>query len=204
MKKCILLMLFLPTIAFANVKVKFDEKVGKTEFLAVGNPGFLKINGTGKGPKGSVEVNKNLLSGTFEIDLNQLETGMKLRNDHMKDKYLEVKKFPTAKLIIEDSQLPQVWTLETPELKNQKLKGFIEMHGQKKPVVVECDINKSGLVNAKFELKITDYKIDIPSFMGVTVADKVTVQVETKLGKAEVNSDIKTQADANLKENNNL
>lgn len=165
-------------------KLTLDEALGKTQFLAVGNPGFLKINGKGKGPKASLEIIDNKLNGTFEIDLASLDTGMALRNTHMKEKYLQIDKYPKAILTLKDQTLPEAWSFEKPELKSQKAKGILEIHGQKKPIEVSYNINKGKKIDAEFEMKISDFSIEIPSFMGVTVADKVKVQVESEIKDA--------------------
>lgn len=185
MKKIAALILILPCMSFAQTKVLLDKSAGKTEFIAVGNPGFLKINGHGSGPKGEVMVlsreNQKTLNGTLEIDLNSLDTGMKLRNTHMKEKYLEVETYPKAILRINNQSLNPSWNIAKPALKKQKLKAELEIHGEKKEVDVEYDISKSMQLTAAFEIKITDFKIPIPSFMGVTVADKVQVKINSKL-----------------------
>ena len=40
-------------------------------------------------------------------------------------------------------------------------------------------------LKAKFNIKITDFNIEIPSFMNVTVADNVDVSIESKLQRSE-------------------
>jgi polyisoprenoid-binding protein YceI len=161
-----------------------DKSKGKIEFLAVGNPGFLKINGKGAAPKGDLQVEGNKVKGELELDLSSLDTGMSLRNKHMKEKYLEVGKYPKAILIIKDQALPKTFSLGT-ELKDQKLNAELKMHNKSQPVIVTYSIDATGSLNAEFEIKITDYGIDLPSFMGVTVADKVTIKVNSKLNKSE-------------------
>lgn len=181
MKSLILALSLLAVTAEAAVNIKLDEASGKTEFLAVGNPGFLKIRGKGAPAQGDLSVDEGKLKGTLTFNLNSLDTEMELRNTHMKDKYLETKKYPTAKLIIENQKLPADWKIESPEIKDQKMNATLELHGVKKPVAVEYNINPDGTLTAKFVLKITDYDIGIPSFMGVTVAEKVDVEVQSAL-----------------------
>ena len=47
------------------------------------------------------DVTKDL-QATFEIDLASIKTGIKMRDEHLRDQYLETKKFPTAILTIEN------------------------------------------------------------------------------------------------------
>ncbi len=185
MKLIFTVLMLLSNITMAQTTILLDQKTGKTEFVAVGNPGFLKINGHGLGPKGEIKIQtenaKKTLSGDLEIDLTSLDTGMKLRNTHMKEKYLEVATYPKAKLTILNQVLASEWDIANPNIKQQKLKAQLEIHGQKKDVEVNYEISKGLQLSAEFEIKITDFKIDIPSFMGVTVADKVQVKVNSKL-----------------------
>ena len=170
--------------AQASTKLKMEEQKGKTEFLAVGNPGFLKINGKGNGPKAEFEIKDNVLNGKFEIDLKTLDTGMSLRNTHMKEKYLQIDKFPNAVLTIENQKLAENWSLDKPEIKGKKIAGQLEVHGVRKPVEVLYSLNNDKKIQAEFDIKISDFNIEIPSFMGVTVADKVTVKVESEIKNA--------------------
>lgn len=170
--------------AHASTKLKMEEQKGKIEFLAIGNPGFLKINGKGNGPKADLEIKDNVLNGQFEIDLKTLDTGMSLRNSHMKEKYLQIDKFPKAILSIENQKLAEGWSFDKPEVKGKKMAGQLEIHGVKKPIEILYSLNNDKKIQAEFDIKISDFNIEIPSFMGVTVADKVTVKVESEIKNA--------------------
>lgn len=164
---------------FAN-QVKLEK--GKVEFLAVGSPGFLKINGKGKkAPEGNLKIENGKITGEVELDLSSLDTGMGLRNTHMKEKYLEVDKHPKAVITIDAAINKKDWSMKNPELKEQTIQGTLSLHNVKKALPITISIDKSANAKASFSLKLTDYKVDIPSFMGVTVADKVEVTTKTKL-----------------------
>src|SRR4051812_34300287 len=79
---------------------------GTVEFNATGRPSALVINGKGAAPKGKVAVNGTSVTGSANFDLTSLDTGINLRNDHMKNKYLEVSKYPQATLTIQKLTLP--------------------------------------------------------------------------------------------------
>lgn len=167
--------------AISKVDVKPEQ--GSVQFLAVGKPAFLKIKGEAKGPVGAVEKKGENWGAEFQFDLGTLETGISLRDEHMKDKYLEVGKHPKAKLTIAKLDLPVDWTPVTALSKEMPFTGELEMHGVKKPVTgtAQLDSGASGAsVSAKFQIAISDYQIGIPSYAGVTVADKVDVEVNLK------------------------
>ncbi len=179
MKALFLVSLFFIQVSQAAVDFNLQPKEGKIEFLAIGNPGFLKINGHGEGPKGSIHIAENNISGELAIDISTLDSGMSLRNKHMKEKYLEMDKFPQAKLIIKDQPLPNGWTPENKVVSSARLKAELEMHGERQPVDVDYRIDKDFRISANFKIKITDYKVAIPSFMGVTVTEVIELKVDT-------------------------
>ncbi len=171
--------LTLTFFAQANTHLKLGE--GKTEFLATGNPGFLKIHASGKAPEGTFQVSKGKLSGEATVDLNSLDTGMSLRNQHMKEKYLETEKYPKATLTITNFELPSDWKITEPAIEGITIPAKITIHGKEKPIQVELTLNSDAKMKAQFGLKISDFKIGVPSFMGVTVADKVEVKITSQI-----------------------
>ncbi len=156
---------------------------GTLSFTAIGKPGFLKIRGDSKpaGPVGSVEFTDSGLNGKFTFDLSTLDTGIEMRNQHMKEKYLEVGKFPKADLALTGLKV-------TPEeLKTDFTKtfsGILSLHGVSKEVTGQFTWSAAKReVSAQFELKVSDFSIDVPKYLGVTVSEKVDVQVFAQLEK---------------------
>lgn len=181
MRILIIILFLVPSFGRANVSTSMVLGKGKTEFLAIGNPGFLKIKGKGAAPKGDLKISNGKLNGTLTVDLKSLDTGMSLRNKHMKEKYLKVKAFPEATLKINDYKIPQAWSLKNPELEVQKIPATLMIQKESRPIVISAKINSKGKIDSSFDIKISDFKIEIPSFMGVTVADKVEVKITSKL-----------------------
>ena len=150
------------------------------EFLATGKPGFLQMTGRGAHPEGQFQFTENarekVLSGSFKVNLNDFDTGIQKRNEHMKSKYLETDKFPTAQLFISEMRLPA----ENLPLKEKELpfKGRLNLHGVEKEISGLALVSMNGQeasADVKFSIHITDFKIAIPVFLGVTVADKVDI-----------------------------
>ena len=155
---------------------------GKTMFKAVGRPSALKIIGEGPGPSGQVKVTEGQLRGVFIVDLNGLDTGVGLRTRHMKEKYLEVGKFPRATLILTQAALPAADVSQNFKYEKLPFLGTLSLHGVDKPVSGTADIERTGKnvkVSAGFDLKLTDYGIEIPKYVGITVAEDVTVSIES-------------------------
>ena len=153
---------------------------GEVSFEAVGKPSMLKIKGVGEGPEGEVALTPQV-HGDFKFKLASLKTGVDMRDDHMKTKYLQIDKFPTAELKID---AVEGFKPEAPEASGLSFKGTLTIHGVTTPVAGTVDFKKKEkgyAVKADFETKVTDHAIDVPSYLGVTVADAVKVSVETDL-----------------------
>jgi hypothetical protein len=164
------LFLFQAGGALAGEKIKS----GEVNFLAKGNPGFMKIEGqSSKGLSGELDSAGGI--GSFSFDLTAIETGIELRDEHMKEKYLEVKKHPRATLVLKSIE---GFTGVGAKSKGT-FTGILTLHGVSNEVSGTYEMGERKLL-AKFPLKISDYKIDVPSWMGVTVADSVDITVTSK------------------------
>jgi len=160
---------------------------GNAEFIATGKPGFIKIDGLGTGLKGYLSRTGNDVSGEASFPLNTLDTGVSLRDKHMKDEYLQVQKYPEAKLKVDKFKLSG-----NPEadgyVQNQiPFSGIFTVHGVSHPVTGTIDLGTSGGTSkgeAQFGIKISDYGFLEPKFMGMKVNDDVQVKVRLEVKKA--------------------
>lgn len=162
--------------SFAAQTYTVVEDSSKVGFLAVGKPGFLKIKGEGGRLKGRLAADQGSLKGDLTAQLAPLKTGVDLRDSHMHDKYLETKTHPTADLILETIKFEK--GTDGP----CEFSGSLVLKAVKKPIKGSCEvvgIGKDSLqVKANSDIKLEDYPIGVPSYLGVTVADKVTIEVE--------------------------
>jgi len=117
--------------------------------------------------------------GSLTVNLRTLDTGIGLRNEHLRENYLEVGKgagFDTATL--SEIELNGV-NPHTPEGKGS-FTGVLSLHGVSKPVTGAVDIRQSGTglrVKASFPVQLSDYSIRPPRYLGVGVKDVVQVEV---------------------------
>ena len=117
-----------------------------------------------KGMKGTVTVsNGNYIAKDLSLDLNTFKSGLELRDNHAKEKYLEVKKFPTA-TIIEASGT------------NGKGTGKLKIKDKIHDVSGTYKINGQNLV-AEFTIKLSDFGISEINYKGVGVEDEVKIEV---------------------------
>ncbi len=107
------------------------------------------------------------------VPLAGLQTGISLRDRHMREKYLQVEQYPDAVL-----ELP--WSaVKLPEdggTIDATAPGKMTLHGKSHDVQVKYRATRSGnryQVTGTVPLNITDYGIDVPSYFGVTVQPDV-------------------------------
>lgn len=166
--------------AFAIEDLELKTAAGAVKFTAIGKPGFLKIRGDSKDafPAGKLMIKKHKASGEFSFVLDKLQTGISLRDEHMKKKYLEVDKFPEAKVTLAEITLP------ASDLADSKgtFSGKLNLHGVTKEISGKYTFSsKSKKIDAEFEIKVSDFKIEIPKYLGITVSESVQIEVEIKL-----------------------
>jgi polyisoprenoid-binding protein YceI len=120
-----------------------------------------------------------MLSGNLTVDLSSLDTGIALRNAHMRENYLEVGKgrdFATA--LLSDVRLDKV---EASTFHGQTpFTGMLLLHGTRKPVSGQADIRLDGSdirVIASFPVHVDDYGIPPPRYLGVGVRNEVQVKI---------------------------
>lgn len=136
---------------------------------------------------GLIDVDKNLVD--FYVDLSTLDTGIKLRDKHMRDDYLETKKYPFAEFTgnFSDTDLEQI---KLKQSGTYVVKGSFEVHGVSLPREFELQINfenqpKAVAFETVFEIKLTDHDIEIPKLMFYELSNtlKITSNGELKLKK---------------------
>lgn len=148
--------------AFATPEVTHVKDV---HFLATG-PAGLKI--VGQTTKLEAKTDGDQL--VITVPLDTVDTGISLRNSHMKEKYLDTKAHPNAVLKVPLSALK--------EGKSQPVKGVFTVHGKEREVTALVDVTKNGAaldVTGVMDLNLKHYDIEIPNYLGVTVKPDVQV-----------------------------
>ncbi len=124
-----------------------------------------------------------ILVGSVSVDLKSLDTGIGLRNDHMRNVYLEVDKGEGFdKAVLSDIHLGDVdW--ETFEGQTS-FTGTFFLHGTKKTITGRAEIRKQGSmvrIKAGFPLSIADFGIAKPQYLGIGVKNEVQAKVNLVL-----------------------
>jgi polyisoprenoid-binding protein YceI len=119
------------------------------------------------------------LAGDVSMDLTTIDTGIALRNQHLKEKYLEVAKGDGFnKAVLSEIQLAAA-TGETFD-GTTPFTGTMLLHGVKHPVAGTVEIHSEGTnrrVRAEFPLELTEWSVVPPEYLGVGVGSKLLVKV---------------------------
>ena len=113
------------------------------------------------------------VSGTLKVELQTLETGIGIRDRHMRNNYLEVEKPGFATATIDDIRVEKLDGKTT-------FTGVLSLHGQKKKISGAADLQQrdgSIKVQAQFALKVSDFEIPAPTYLGVGVRDEIQIKV---------------------------
>jgi polyisoprenoid-binding protein YceI len=119
------------------------------------------------------------LEGTFAVDLQTLDTGIGLRNEHLRKNYLEVDKGSGYdQAVVSEIELKGL-NPSAPEGKGT-FTGSLTLHGVKKAVAGSVDVRPAGgglRVKASFPVSLSDYGIPEPRYLGIGVRNTVQVEV---------------------------
>jgi polyisoprenoid-binding protein YceI len=174
----ILLAMILATASATRAQEAYHVTGGKIDVacsLTVGG-GFDAISKSLSGelsvpPAAGTAV---AVQGTLRVDFQTLETGIGLRDRHMREEYLEVGRgedFSTATfsdLRIEKLDGKTVFT------------GTLSLHGQSKGVSGSAELQRrdgSVRVQARFLLRMSEFQIPSPTYLGIGVRDDMQVSV---------------------------
>jgi len=153
-----LLLLISSAVSFADSSATVSVKLSPA--------GSFKADT--KDVKGSaVQRGAEVTAENIMVDLKSLNSGIALRDEHMKNKYLDLKNHPHAILVFARGN-------------SGRGEGKIKINGIEKPVSGIYKI-KGKELDAEFELKLSDFGISGIKYMGVGVSDNVKVNVTVPL-----------------------
>ncbi len=184
-KLLLVLVLFLVTnTAFAE-RYEIDAD-GHSEIIFVSKAPLETFKGKTSQITGWVEADLSNLHGDVDLEvqvqLATFDTGMKKRNQHMRDNHLETKKFPTA--TFRGSKVVQSLTHNlVPGTSTQiGLVGHLNLHGVEKEYTINLalEFTSAGFlnINGEFPVLLSDHAIERPKFLVMKLADEQKVQIK--------------------------
>lgn len=118
----------------------------------------------------------------FEVDLRTLDTGIGLRNRHMRDNYLHTDRYPYAsyrgRVIKADKKDNNSYSVTTD--------GKMTIHGVTKPMKLDGTMTyeRNGFrIKSNFSIKLTDYKVEVPRLMFMKISEKIELAADFVITK---------------------
>lgn len=179
-----LIVIFLTFLILANANYTFAQvyksEAGNVEFLS--KAPLNEFTGVSSKLNGLINIENNGLD--FFIDLNTLKTGIGLRDRHMRENYLETKKYPFAEFV---GKITETVKLKTGESKNVTAKGKFKIHGVEKDIIVSGKLiavsDNELKLEADFKVLLSEYKISIPKIVFFELAEEQTITISVNLTK---------------------
>jgi len=156
----------------------FSADQGKVEFIS--KTSIETFTGTSNELKGLLDLETKKLD--FYIDLNTLRTGINLRDEHMRESYLETKKYPFA----EFTGILNGYNQARKDTQSVIAVGTFSLHGVTTTRTIQGRIFVSSdhiYVEANWEVMLTDHKITIPKVLFLKLADRQEVRIQTRLNR---------------------
>jgi len=115
------------------------------------------------------------------VDLASLDTGIGLRNSHMRDRHLETDTYPEAVFTASEVASASAPSLAAGTPVEVVVRGAFDLHGvaREREITATVTLAPDGglAVEAAFPVKLSDHGIDRPSFLVMKLADEQQVRV---------------------------
>ncbi len=159
----------------AERTVRFISRASIEEFDGVTDKidGYVLIDG----PALSADVGGDDTEIYLEVDLASIDTGIGLRNRHMRDNYLEVQRYPYASY---RASIVRV-TAGPGGAFRVDSRGAMTIHGVTRPVEIPCDVTPEARgyrARCSFQVLLTDYQIEIPSIMFLKLSNEIRLELD--------------------------
>jgi len=164
--------------------VKFISEAPLEEFEGVTDriDGYVRWEGDQTPPDQTAWKSCELY---FEVELNGLDTGIGMRNRHMREDFLETDKFPFASFKAHLKDLQKI----SDTLYTATAEGTFSVHGVDKPLSTTATVTSwpVGLrIQCNFEIKLPDYDIKIPKLLFMKINEVIRLQVNYYLKPAAI------------------
>jgi len=162
-------------------RVRFTSDAPLEDFEGVTDriDGFLSFSGEGLGEGTDLSASEFY----FEVDLASLDTGIGLRNRHMRDKYLETDEFPYASFSGRVARL----VADSTGAYLAVTRGVFSVHGVERERDIECRAEPVGQdlrVSCAFQVVLSDHDIPIPKLMFMKIDEVMELDLDLFLSPA--------------------
>ncbi len=119
----------------------------------------------------------------FQVDLNTIDTGIELRNRHMRENYLETDNFRYA---VYKGEITSIDTLDNVSAFQVVVEGLINLHGEDQQYKITGAVHKEGKtlkVSSDFEISLSAHKIMVPKLMFMKISEIIHIELDFYLIK---------------------
>lgn len=135
--------------------------------------------------RGRIGCDPDRLAGPCDlrivVDLASLDTGIGMRNDHMRDRHLETDRFPEAEFTGTSIVTASSETLEAGKSVRLTVRGQFALHGVTRDREIEAVATLAGdgklHVKAEFPVSLEAHEISRPGFLVMKLADEQKVRI---------------------------
>ena len=160
-----------------------NGQINSIKFLAKST--FSNFEGITSAVEGFIKWDSTLTNDSkveIKIYLDSLDTGIGLRNTHMRDDYLETNKYPFAQFRGTITNQIQKTKLES----EVEAEGLLKIHGverKQKIIGTLYDYGKLHKLECKFKVLLSDFNIEQPSFLFISVDNEISLECVVYLTK---------------------
>lgn len=151
----------------------FVGEGGYVEFVSTAP--MLEFKGKSDNLIGLIDFDDNMVD--FYVDLTTIDTGINLRNNHMRDSYLETDDFPFAEFT---GSLNEMYDFEKSGKQTVTVSGIFKIHGVEQEREIEGTLEEmdQGIrLEASWVVKLEDHDIRKPRVVFYELADEQTVNI---------------------------
>jgi hypothetical protein len=179
MKKQTLILLTFCSFIFHTRAQIFTAKEGSTAISFFSSAPLENIEALNKGAVIILNAGTNNLQ--MRISIQNFKFKNALMEEHFNENYLESTKYPNAEF---KGKINEVVDYTQDGENKVTVTGTLDMHGVKKEVTINGSLKKTGeliSLSSKFQIKIADYNIKVPSMYIQNIAEVVDVTFSTTL-----------------------
>lgn len=150
-----------------------DAPIEDIEGVTDAIDGYVLLGPEGLGPNANLESSRFY----FEVDLATLHTGIKRRDRHLRENYLETAEFPFASY---EGRLSGTEFDEDGSL-HLDLEGTFSVHGVEREKEMKC-LARGGearyRIRCRFEVSLVEHDIEVPSLMFLKIGEIIDLSVD--------------------------
>lgn len=184
-------------LAQSPVEFKAIDPIGRNTVQFKTSAPLEDIVGTTNKIAGEIKVDpQNLKSdrplARFEVDLASLDTGIGLRDTHMREQYLHTDKYPKAVFTLERIRKASAAKLGPHKTVTVTAEGTFELHGVQRRIEVPVKVtylpeSQSTMgklpgnllrITSDFDVKLADYNVERPQMVILKVGEIAHISID--------------------------